>query len=89
MREGRAFKKDGWCYECGVPRSLDAGLLRHGDRLYKGGCRYKGVLIQGFITMYIHGFSEGIGVLQDWFDRDDIVPRKGGQAIAWFQEKVE
>jgi hypothetical protein len=43
-----------------VPGVLDGDLSRHKDRKSEGRCKYKGVLIRGFVTMYVAGFLEGI-----------------------------
>jgi hypothetical protein len=60
IREGGAFTREGCCLECGVPGVLDGDLSRHKDRKSEGRYKYKGVLIRGFVTMYVIGFPEGI-----------------------------
>jgi hypothetical protein len=88
MREGGAFAREGCCPKCGVPRVLDGDLSGHQDTKAGGRCKYEGVLIRGFVTMYVAGFPEGIMVLGDWFDRNLIDRGDEDAAMAWFRERV-
>jgi hypothetical protein len=88
MRAGAAYARDGCCPECGVPRILDADLAGHQDAKGRGRCKYEGVLVRGFVTMYIAGFPDGITILDNWLDRNLINRGDGDAAMAWFRAWV-
>jgi hypothetical protein len=89
VRSGGFEGRDG-CPWCGVPRAIcyrwkvdisGAWEIATGQR-----CQYMARLVPAVITMMTDGSKEGWAVVENWMNRDNVLPNKQAEVCEWFRQ---